>query len=207
MSSRRVGRIVRSGSPRRVSPYPTDAGRRSVSTCANTTKKPLPMRHVLIVDEDHAAGEAMASVAASLGFTCALARSMREAHGQRAAETGPWSSSTSSCRTATACGCLPTPSCWAARSRARDASADLRLVGRSAAAARGGLPEEAGLGKPAARGADAPRAAGRSRPSSTISMRMSRATATSANCGEARPRCGACTSRCRACRAPERPSC
>ena len=40
------------------------------------------MRHVLIVDEDHAAGEAMARVAASLGFTCALARSLREAHGQ-----------------------------------------------------------------------------------------------------------------------------
>ena len=40
------------------------------------------MRHVLIVDEDHRAGDAMAAVAAAQGFTCATARSLREAHGQ-----------------------------------------------------------------------------------------------------------------------------
>jgi DNA-binding NtrC family response regulator len=40
------------------------------------------MRHILIVDEDHAAAERMARVAAASGFTCATARSLREAHGQ-----------------------------------------------------------------------------------------------------------------------------
>ena len=40
------------------------------------------MRHILIVDEDHAAAERLAGVAAAAGFTCATARSLREAHGQ-----------------------------------------------------------------------------------------------------------------------------
>jgi len=40
------------------------------------------MRHILIVDEDHAAAERLARVAAASGFTCATARSLREAHGQ-----------------------------------------------------------------------------------------------------------------------------
>ncbi|MEO7338046.1 MAG: sigma-54 dependent transcriptional regulator [Caldimonas sp.] len=40
------------------------------------------MRHVLIVDNDHRASNLMAAVAASAGFTCATARSLREAHGQ-----------------------------------------------------------------------------------------------------------------------------
>ena len=40
------------------------------------------MRHILIVDESRAAAERMAAVAAENGFTCAIARSLREAHGQ-----------------------------------------------------------------------------------------------------------------------------
>src|SRR5947209_18850123 len=40
------------------------------------------MRHILIVDADVRAANARASVAASLGFTSATARSLREAHGQ-----------------------------------------------------------------------------------------------------------------------------
>ncbi|HEX7439157.1 MAG TPA: sigma-54 dependent transcriptional regulator [Caldimonas sp.] len=40
------------------------------------------MRHVLIVDEDQRAAEAVAAVVASEGFTCATARSLREARGQ-----------------------------------------------------------------------------------------------------------------------------
>ncbi|HUP09136.1 MAG TPA: response regulator, partial [Caldimonas sp.] len=40
------------------------------------------MRHILIVDADVRAANAMAAVAASLGFTSATARSLREAHGQ-----------------------------------------------------------------------------------------------------------------------------
>jgi len=40
------------------------------------------MRHILIVDADVRAANAMAVVAASLGFTSATARSLREAHGQ-----------------------------------------------------------------------------------------------------------------------------
>jgi DNA-binding response OmpR family regulator len=40
------------------------------------------MRHILIVDEDHGTAERMAAVAAASGFTCATARSLREAHGQ-----------------------------------------------------------------------------------------------------------------------------
>src|SRR6476661_6018208 len=40
------------------------------------------MRHILIVDESRAAAERMAAVAAQSGFTCATARSLREAHGQ-----------------------------------------------------------------------------------------------------------------------------
>ena len=40
------------------------------------------MRHILIVDESRAAAERMAAVAAESGFTCATARSLREAHGQ-----------------------------------------------------------------------------------------------------------------------------
>jgi len=40
------------------------------------------MRHILIVDADHCAADAMAAIAASLGFTSATARSLREAHGQ-----------------------------------------------------------------------------------------------------------------------------
>ena len=40
------------------------------------------MRHILIVDEDHAATERLAGVAAASGFTSATARSLREAHGQ-----------------------------------------------------------------------------------------------------------------------------
>ena len=40
------------------------------------------MRHILIVDEDRAATDRLAGVAAASGFTCATARSLREAHGQ-----------------------------------------------------------------------------------------------------------------------------
>jgi DNA-binding NtrC family response regulator len=40
------------------------------------------MRHILIVDADVRAANAMAAVAASLGFTSATARSLREAYGQ-----------------------------------------------------------------------------------------------------------------------------
>ena len=40
------------------------------------------MRHILIVDDSRAASERMAAVAAENGFTCATARSLREAHGQ-----------------------------------------------------------------------------------------------------------------------------
>ena len=40
------------------------------------------MRHVLIVDEDHRAADAMAALVAVAGLTCATARSLREAHGQ-----------------------------------------------------------------------------------------------------------------------------
>ena len=40
------------------------------------------MRHILIVDADTRAADAMAAIAASLGFTSATARSLREAHGQ-----------------------------------------------------------------------------------------------------------------------------
>src|SRR4051794_38881262 len=43
---------------------------------------PITMRHILIVDADVRAANAMAGVAASLGFTSATARSLREAHGQ-----------------------------------------------------------------------------------------------------------------------------
>jgi two-component system response regulator AtoC len=45
------------------------------------------MRHVLIVDEDHLAADRMAAVASAEGFTCATARSLREAHGQIALQT------------------------------------------------------------------------------------------------------------------------
>ncbi|MGH8796446.1 MAG: sigma-54-dependent transcriptional regulator [Caldimonas sp.] len=40
------------------------------------------MRHVLIVDEDRRAADAMAALTADAGFTCATAGSLREAHGQ-----------------------------------------------------------------------------------------------------------------------------
>src|SRR5215470_2261562 len=40
------------------------------------------MRHILIVDADTRAADAMAAIAAALGFTSATARSLREAHGQ-----------------------------------------------------------------------------------------------------------------------------
>ncbi|MEO7009444.1 MAG: sigma-54 dependent transcriptional regulator, partial [Caldimonas sp.] len=40
------------------------------------------MRHVLIVDEDRRAADAMAALTADAGFTCATAASLREAHGQ-----------------------------------------------------------------------------------------------------------------------------
>jgi two-component system response regulator AtoC len=42
------------------------------------------MRHVLIVDEDPRAADQMAAVIAEAGLTCAIARSLREAHGQMA---------------------------------------------------------------------------------------------------------------------------
>ena len=52
------------------------------------------MRHVLIVDADARAANAMAGVVAAEGFTCAVARSLREAHGQSALQRPTSSSST-----------------------------------------------------------------------------------------------------------------
>ena len=60
------------------------------------------MRHVLIVDADRRAADAMAALTADAGFTCATARSLREAHGQIALQRPTSSSSTCSFPTAAA---------------------------------------------------------------------------------------------------------